>query len=57
MREASVTVMVIFSKVGSEGELLDHSYVQSFFSTIRRYIDNDIWETLYSWRFYGNGLT
>ena len=34
-------------------KLLYHSYVQSSFPTITRNIENNIWETLYSWRFYG----
>ena len=55
MRTVSITVMVI-SKV-LFWKLLDHSYVQSFFSAIMRHTDNDIWKTPHSWRFYGHGST
>ena len=41
MRMTSVTVMITFSKV-TIWELLDHSYVQSSFSTSTRYINNSI---------------
>ena len=43
MRTTSVTVMVIFSKVAF-WKLLDHSYVQSPFSTNTRHIDNSIFK-------------
>ena len=45
MRAASVTAMVIFLKV-SFWKLLDHSYIQSSFSTIVRYIDKSILKEL-----------
>ena len=51
MRTTFVTVMVIFSRM-SLWKLLDHTYVQSSFSTVTRHICNGIWETLYSSRFY-----
>ena len=51
MRTTFVTVTVNFLTVPF-WKLLHHSYVQSFFSKITRHIDNSIWETLYSWRFY-----
>ena len=56
MRTTSITVMVIFLKF-LFWKLLHHSYVQVFFSIFTRDIHNGIWETLYSWRFYGNGST
>lgn len=55
MRTTSVALMVVFLKI-SLWKFLDHSYFQSSFSPITRYIDNSICETFYSWRFYGNGL-
>ena len=56
MRTTSITVMVIFLKLPF-WKLLDHSYVHVSFSIFTRDIHNGIWETLYSWRFYGNGST
>ena len=49
MRMIFFTVMVIILKV---------TWYQLFskFSTITRYIDNGIWKTPYSWRFYGHGI-
>ena len=38
-------------------QVLDHSYVQSSFSTITRHLDNGIWKTPSSWRFYRHGST
>ena len=37
-------------------KVLDHSYVQRYFSTITRYLDS-IWNTPYNWSFYGHGST
>ena len=54
MRTNSVRVMITFSKLPFQ-KLLDISYVQSSFSTIARYIDNGIWKTPYSLRFYRLG--
>ena len=52
----SVRVMVIILKM-SFWKLVGICYVQSFFSTIKRHIDNCIWRTSYSWRIYGRGST
>ena len=38
-------------------KLLDICYVQSFFSTTMIHIENGIWVTHYSWRFYGHEST
>ena len=38
-------------------KLLDHRYVQGFFSTIKTHTDSSNSEILYSWRFNGNGST
>ena len=54
MRTISITVMVIISKV-LIWKLLDIGYIQSSFSTFTRHIDNGIWKTPCSWRFYSNG--
>ena len=56
MRTTSVTVMVIFFAL-LFWKFLDHSNVQISFSTIKRHIDNGIWETPYSLRFYGHEST
>ena len=45
-----------FSKVPL-WKLLYHRNVHRSFTTIKRHIENRIWETIYSWRFYRNGLT
>ena len=36
-------------------KVLDHIYVRSSFSTITRYLDDDIWKTSYNWRLYEHG--
>ena len=50
MRTTFITVMVITLKI---------TWYQLFlkFPTITRHIDNGIWKTPYSWRFYGHGPT
>ena len=56
MRVIPVTVMIVILKVPF-WKLLDITYVQSSFSTITRHIDNGIWKTPCSWRFYRHGST
>ena len=56
MRTISITVMEIISNV-LLWRLFHISYVQSYFSTFARHIDNGIWKTPFSWRFYSNGST
>ena len=51
MRTISIMVMVTVPKV-ILWNVLDISYVQSFFSTISRHNDNGIWKAPYSWRYY-----
>ena len=38
-------------------KVIDHSYVQSSFSTITRHLDNGNWKTPYSGRFYRHEST
>ena len=56
MKTIFITVMVIILKVPF-WKLLDISYVKISYSTITRHINNGIWKTPYSWRFYGHGST
>ena len=53
-RAISVTVMVIIV-ILQFWKFLDINYVQRSFSTVMRHIDNGIWKTPYSWRFYRCG--
>ena len=56
MRTISAKVLVIISKVPF-WKLLDTNHIRSSFSTITRHIENGIWKTSYSWRFYGHEST
>ena len=38
-------------------KLPDHSYIESSFAAIMRHIDNSIWKTPYSLKFYGHALS
>ena len=53
MKTTYVAVMLFFPE-SIILKVLNHSYIQSFLSTITRHPDNGIWKTPYNWRFYGH---
>ena len=55
MKMTSVAVMENFFFENVIPKVLNHSCVQLSLSTIRKHLDNGIWNTPYTWRFYGHG--